>query len=74
VVSILQGRSEEAAQAMSIAIRKCTSCLNNNKTTHGFVIEIELFGMLAELCFTRARETGTVRPISARHLQDRQPA
>lgn len=55
MVSILQGRSEEAAQAMSIAIRKCTSCLNNNKTTHGFVIEIELFGMLAELCFTRLR-------------------
>jgi hypothetical protein len=55
VVSILQGRSEEAAQAMSIGIRKCTSCLSNNKTTHGFVIEIELFGMLAELCFTRRR-------------------
>lgn len=40
-------------EAMSVTIRKCSSCLRNNKTTHGFIIEIELFGLLAELCFTR---------------------
>jgi hypothetical protein len=38
---------------MSIGIRRCTSCLSDNRTTKGFVIEIELFGMLAELVFTR---------------------
>lgn len=40
---------------MSIAIRKCSSCLSDNATTRGFVIEIELFGFLAELVFTRRR-------------------
>lgn len=38
---------------MSINIRKCSSCLANNKTTRGFVIEIEIFGFLAERVFTR---------------------
>ena len=40
---------------MSIAVRRCHSCLRDNTTTKGFVIEIELFGLLAELVFTRRR-------------------
>ena len=38
---------------MSIGIRKCSSCLSDNRTTKGFVIEIEMFGFLAELVFTK---------------------
>jgi hypothetical protein len=38
-----------------IRIRKCSSCLSDDSLTMGFVIEIELFGRLVELVFTRKR-------------------
>lgn len=41
---------------MSIAIRKCSSCLSDNRSTYGFVIEVEFLGLLAELVFTRRRK------------------
>ena len=44
-----------AVRIMSIAIRRCHSCLRDNTTTRGFVIEIELFGFLAEVVLTRKR-------------------
>ena len=37
---------------MTFSIRKCASDIDG-KQTRGFVIEIEIFGFLAELAFTR---------------------